>query len=144
MPHTIKFSKMMYYNYKSFEKNPASIKKQRLSCVTTSTVLALAFLPFNSCHAFECILYIYSHPHSILHRTHRLSRLSLLSLHLPHGNHSSYTLSLISCLLMRVREDCGKVGGWEDLTCRCFPVSTKTSPQVDNAHTNGCEVTGQE
>lgn len=46
------------------------MKKQRLSCITTSVVFALAFPPFYLSHALECILYIYSHPHSIYYIAH--------------------------------------------------------------------------
>lgn len=47
--------------------------------------------------------------------------LQLLSFHLPHGENCSSSVSLISCLLMRVREYCGGVGevGWFDL--QVFP-----------------------
>lgn len=62
------------------------MQKQRLSCVTTSIVLDLAFLPSYSCHALERMLYIYSHPHSIYYIVHIHSlALSFLSHLLPHG-----------------------------------------------------------
>lgn len=116
------------------------LKKQRLSCVTTSIGLA----PLSQCHALKCILYIHSHLLHILHRTHSLSR-PLLHRSISHTGSTALISSprTHACWwgLERTAEGLGR---WDDLTCRCFPVSTKTSLQVDNAHTNGSEVTGQE
>lgn len=45
---------------------------------------------------------------------------------------------------MPADEEVGEEGGGMVWPAGVSPVSTKTSPQVDNAHTNGWEVTGQE
>lgn len=126
------------------------MKPPRLS---SCSFLLLPFSPFHSCHALEHVLYIYSHPHSIYYIAHSPSHSFFYPLFFffvaPSPTQRTYLLLSLPDLMPadEGKRRLWRVGGWGwgfDLTCRCFPVSTKTSPQVDNAHTNGCEVTGQE
>lgn len=97
---SLKWCNITISNFK--EKKKSSIKKQRWSYVTTSIVLALPFSPFTRArHLNAYCTSIHTHFIYYIAHTHYLA-LSLVTSSPTRGPQL-----LFSCLLMRVREDCG-------------------------------------